>query len=68
MKKHLDHSNNIKTLIDLKDEQHFKLWCEFDALQKEFKLICRDILRKEISREMLKGFAQSYLQTLNKTK
>ncbi len=56
---------NLKSIIEQKDTQHFKLWCEFDDLQKEFKLICRDIMRDEISRKMLKSYAQSYLKILN---
>jgi|TARA_R110000782_G_scaffold125501_2_gene217090 hypothetical protein len=31
---------------------------------KEFKLLCKNILNDEISREMLKAFAYSYMEIL----
>ena len=39
-----------------------------DSNKKRLKLICRDILNDEISREMLKAFANSYLNIITKIK
>jgi len=36
--------------------------------KERLKLICRDILDDKISREMLKAFANSYLNLIKKTK
>ena len=55
-------------IIDLKDKQHFKLWCEFDDLVKEFKLLCNNVLNDEIPRDLLKAYSNSYLEILNKIK
>ena len=35
-------------------------------MKKEFKLLCESILDKDISREVLKGYAQSYLKGILK--
>ena len=59
---------NNNRIIDLKDKQHFKLWCEFDDLVKEFKLLCNNVLDDEIPRDLLKAYSNSYLEILNKIK
>lgn len=59
---------NNNRIIDLKDKQHFKLWCEFDDLVKEFKLLCNNILNDKNSRDLLKAYSNSYLEILNKIK
>ena len=59
---------NNNRIIDLKDKQHFKLWCEFDDLVKGFKLLCNNVLDDEISRDLLKAYSNSYLEILNKIK
>jgi len=35
-------------------------------MKKEFKLLCESILDKDISREVLKGYAKSYLKSVLK--
>ena len=35
-----------------------------DTNKKRLKIICRDILNDEISREMLKAFANTYINLL----
>ena len=39
-----------------------------DSNKKRLKLICRDILNDNISREMLKAFANAYINITAKTK
>ena len=42
---------------------------EIKQLKKEFKLLCKNILNEEIPRQMLKAYANSYIEILNnKTK
>lgn len=64
----IERLRKINDLIDLKDKQHFELYCEFDDLVKEFKLLCNNVLNDKISRDLLKAYSISYLETLNKIK
>jgi len=63
---HAKQRKELRQLIELKDKKHFELWCDYDDIHKEFKLLCNSILNENISRKVLKGYAQSYLYILNK--
>lgn len=61
----LHHAKQRKQLRELVEQKNEK---QFHEIHKEFKLLCKSILNDDISREMLKGYAQSYLYILNKAK
>ena len=65
---HTEDIERLRKINHLKDKQHFELYCEFDDLVKEFKLLCNNVLNDKISRDLLKAYSISYLETLNKIK
>jgi hypothetical protein len=65
---HSEDIERLRKINDLKDKQHFELYCEFDDLVKEFKLLCNNVLNDKNSRDLLKAYSFSYLEILNKIK